>query len=468
MNFQQFIIIMAARKRVVLRVFAFVVITTIVISLIIPKSYTGETTVVLDLKNPDPVSGMLSQGMIMPSYLATQVDIITSDRVARRVVKMLGFEKVPELVQDWRDAKNGIFSSDEGTFEGYYAAKLEKKLDVKPSSVSNVITIDFTGSDPKFAAAVANAFAKAYLETNVELTTEPAQQYTDWFVEQTKRIKDKMDKEQDALSAYQKASGIVSVDERLDVETNRLNDLATQLTLFAAQKSDAQSRQRAAKGDVETNPDVMSSPVIQNLRVTISAAEGKLHQDENTLGVNHPQIKEERAGIDALKDRLQQEMGNVASSLNSNAQINSQKEAELRVALEAQKKRVLDLKKQRDEANGLQAELASTQLDYNNIRQRLSQSNLQSQSQQSSVTILTPAFEPEKPSSPKLLINILVSIFLGGLLGVGVGLIMELKDRLIRSGEDLAELGIPVLGVMTVVRASPKRWRFWRRQTASI
>ena len=112
----------------------------------------------------------------------------------------------------------------------------------------------------------------------------------------------------------------------------------------------------------------------------------------------------------------------------------------------------------------MQTEIASTQLDYNNLRQRLSQSTLQSQNQQSSVTILTPAFEPEKPSKPKVLLNILVSIFLGAMLGVGSALLTELKDRRIRAVEDLTEIGIPVLGVLTVERSTTTpRWQFWRR-----
>jgi succinoglycan biosynthesis transport protein ExoP len=122
----------------------------------------------------------------------------------------------------------------------------------------------------------------------------------------------------------------------------------------------------------------------------------------------------------------------------------------------------------------LQTDLASTQLDYNNIRQRLSQSSLQSQTQQTNVAVLSPAFEPDKPSKPRILLNILVSIFLGGLIGIGVAMQMEVMDRRIRSEEDLVGLGIPVLGVLTaeqpLSRAGWKfwhfRWPFWHRTKA--
>jgi len=261
MNFQQFISILFARKWLILRVLAIVVVTTTVLSLVLPKRYTAIASVVVDFKTPDPINGMLGQAMIMPSYMATQIDIITSDRVGRRVVKMLGFEKVPELVQAWKDDTNG-----QSSFEGYYAYALGKHLDVKPAKESNVITVEFTGGDPKSTAAVANAFVQAYLDTNVELSVEPAKQYTEWFADRTKQIQAKMENEQAALSKYQKENGIVSVDERLDVENSRLNDLSAQLTILETQKSEAQSRQHQASGTLESNPDVMNNPNIQNLR----------------------------------------------------------------------------------------------------------------------------------------------------------------------------------------------------------
>jgi chain length determinant protein EpsF len=444
MSFQQFLSILIARKKLILSIFAIVVVTTTLISLVMPKSYTAVATILVDVKTPDPVTGGLEQAMIMPGYMATQVDIIGSERVARRVVKTLGLDQDPNLVAAWKEETDGV-----GTVDGYYAAILSKKLDIKPSRESNVISIEFTNGDPKLAASVANAFADAYLNTSVELTVEPAKRYTEWFVERAKQVRDKLQQQQAALSSYQKEKGIVSVDERLDVENTRLNDLSTQLTLLGAQKSDAMSRQEHAQSSIDSNPDVMNNPVIQNLRTTITAAEGKLHEASNELGENHPQIKQQTAELESLKAKLKTEMVNVASSLGINTQVSIQKEDEIRAALEKQKQRVLDLKHQHDTVSVLQKDVETTQRDYDGINQRLNQTNLQSQSQQTNISILTPASEPDKPSKPKVLLNILVSIFLGVMLGVGVAMLLELNSRRIRSIEDLAELGIPVLGELT-------------------
>ena len=110
----------------------------------------------IDVKSPDPIAGIVLPGMISPGYMATQVDIISSDRVAQRVVKLLRMDESPLIKQQWADETEG-----KGTLIVWLANLLQKKLDVKPSRESNVINIDFSGADPAFAAAVANAFAQS-------------------------------------------------------------------------------------------------------------------------------------------------------------------------------------------------------------------------------------------------------------------------------------------------------------------
>jgi uncharacterized protein involved in exopolysaccharide biosynthesis len=104
------------------------------------------------------------------------------------------------------------------------------------------------------------------------------------------------------------------------------------------------------------------------------------------------------------------------------------------------------LKKGHGEASLLQQEVANAQRAYDAVSQRASQSNLESQTQQTNASVLSPAVEPLKPSSPKILLNIALAIFLGGLLGIGAALLMELTDRRIRSRDDVKQaLGLPIL-----------------------
>ena len=92
-------------------------------------------------------------------------------------------------------------------------------------------------------------------------------------------------------------------------------------------------------------------------------------------------------------------------------------------ALAAQKARVLELNKQRDELNVLRRDIESAQRAFEIVSQRASQTNIESQTNQTNIAVLNPASPPPDPSKPKVFLNnVLVSMFLGTLLGIGLAL----------------------------------------------
>jgi succinoglycan biosynthesis transport protein ExoP len=221
MTLHQFLLILRARYRVALLIILLAISAALAVSLILPKKYTAQTAVLVDIRTPDPVAGGAPlQGVVAPSYMATQVDIIGGDRVAQRVVKMLKLDENPRTKERWLEATEG-----RGTLEGWLADSLQKRLDVRPARESNVINITYKGSEPEESANIANAFAQAYLDINLALKTEPARIYAEWFDEQTKTSRAKLEEAQARLSEYQQKAGIVSSDERVDYETTKLADL---------------------------------------------------------------------------------------------------------------------------------------------------------------------------------------------------------------------------------------------------
>src|SRR6218665_1221735 len=163
MTFRQFLLILGARKWLFLAVLLAVVIPAVVVSLLLPKKYTAVASVVVDVK-PDPLSAMAFQSMMTPAVMATQVDIIQSDRVGRRVVRMLKLTENSQIRQQWQEDTDGI-----GDIETWLVERFQKELDVKPSRESSVINITYRASDPRFAAGLANAFVQAYIDTAVDL-----------------------------------------------------------------------------------------------------------------------------------------------------------------------------------------------------------------------------------------------------------------------------------------------------------
>lgn len=454
MNFSQFFLILRARQRILWVTLVTVVAVTFVVNLFLPKSYTGTASVLMNYKGVDPVTGLAMPGQLLPGYMATQIDIITSKNVALRVVDSLKLAQSPAVIAQFNDATGGA-----GTVRDWLASLLLKKLDIVPSPNSSVVNISFGGSDPQFVAAVANAFAEEYQKISIELKVEPMKKASVYFNDQTKQLRDAVEAAQSRLSKYQQDNGIVSLDNRMDVETARLSDLNAQLVAAQSQSIEAASRKRMATGSGAESPDVAANPLVQNLRMALNAAQSKLSDASLRLGDKHPQYIAAKGEVDKLRADLRAQLSSTTSSVGNNAAILSQQEAAIKAALAAQKEKVLELNRTRDQLNVLMKDAESAQRAFDVTSQRFSQTKLEGQSSQSDIAILNPAVPPLSPSGPRTTLSLIIAVFFGFILGLALSVMAELLNRRVRSERDLLDaLQVPVLGV--IEWNPPKRRRF--------
>ena len=444
MTFGQFLSILRARWLAALTVLVAVVATTLVISLLLPKQYKAFASVVVDFK-PDPLSAAMYGGMPSPVLMATQVDIIQSERVAQRVVRNLKLNENPQVRQQWLDEAKG-----QGTIESWLASVFQRQMDVVPSRESSVINIAYKATDPRFAAGLANAFAQAYIDTVLELRVDPARQFSSFFDTRAKEAREGLERAQTKVSSFQKANNIIGTDERFDVENARLNELSSQLTQLQAISAESASRQAQAQGGQgDRLQEVLNNQIVGQLKADINRSEARLKELNTRFGEAHPQVLETRANIGELRSRLDAETAKVTGGVTVSNTINRQREAEIRGSLEAQRAKVLRLKGVRDEGSVLQRDVENAQRTYDAILQRLTQTSLESQATQSNVSLLTQAVAPIEPASPRIVLNTLLAILGGGLLAVGTALALELRDRRVRNMDDVvAALGLPVIGAL--------------------
>lgn len=449
MNLRQLLLALRARLAIVLLVLGVTVATTLGVSLWLPKQYAASTAVLVDVKSLDPVTGAVLPGMFQPGYMSTQIDIINSNRVARRVVELLQWAGDPQRVALWQSATQG-----QGDFMAWMAQALQARLDVKPSRDSNVINIGYSGTDPDEVTAIANAFATAYVQIVLELKVEPARQSALWFEAQARQARSGLEDAQRRLSDFQQRHGILATDERLDVETGRLNELSTQLTVLQGQVADIQSKRLAPSVDVVA--EVMQNPLVNGLKADIGRLEARIQENSGNYGENHPQAMRTRAELAALQARLAGEIGQIKAALETAHQVGRQRELQLGAALEAQRDKVLQLNKQRTELNVLRRELEAAQRSFETVSQRLAQTLLESQSAQTNVSVLNLATPPVDPFKPRVAVNVLASLLVGTLLGLGVALVLELGNRRVRSIEDLLlAVDVPVLAHVRTAAAAP-------------
>jgi chain length determinant protein EpsF len=444
MGFGQFVSIIKARWVIVLSLWLLTVGITLGVSLILPPQYRAAAAVVVESR-PDPISALVYPTGVAPAAMATQLDVIQSDRVAQRVVTNLKLGQNPKVRQQWLEDTGG-----KGTIEAWLAGAFSRQLDVKPSRDSNVINISYAAPDPQFAATVANAFVQAYMDTVLDLRVNPAKQYSSFFDAQAKEAREALEQAQTKLSAFQREKGIIAADERFDVENSRLSELSSQLVMLQTLAAESSSRQfQAQGGGADKMQEVLNNPVIAGLKADLSRAEAKLQELSARLGDNHPQVREAQANIAGLRSKIEAETRRVSGGVGVTNSINHAREAQIRADLEAQRSKVLHMKAVRDEGSVLVREVENAQRRYDAVLARLNQSSLESQSTQANISVLSPAAPPLEPASPRVVLNTLLAIVLGAILAIAAALGIEMIDRRVRDVADLDQaLGLPVLGTM--------------------
>ena len=437
-------------------VFALVLVTTVlaatVVSLLLPKSYRATASLLVDAYK-DEQSLTLSTVLIPQreriNYLQTQMDIISSQRVARKVVQDLKLADSPTSRAAFEEATRG-----EGSIEDWLAENLLKWLKVETSQ-SNVVQVSFSAADPRFSALLANAFARAYINTMLELRVEPMKQAAAWFDEQLKGLRTSLEDAQAKLTDYHRQQGIISADERLDIENTRLGEISNQLVRTQDQTIDLETRERQARKSLKRGaspdqlPDILSNPYIQKLRADLMHGEAKLQELATQYGVNYPLYRRQLSENQSLREKLDAEMKKVVAGIANSKRQSLQREVELRKALDAQRAQLLENKANRNELAVLTRNVETAQRTYEAAMQRAVVSQVESRASQTNVALLNPAVAPRGPSHPKVALNIALSVLVGTILGMGMVILLELLGRRVRVPSDLDQVqNVPLLAVL--------------------
>lgn len=453
MSFNQFITILLARKFIIIFTIFIALASGIAISKLMPKQYEATTSIIFNTKGVDPISGYSISASMLPGYIATQVTVLNSQRVALKVVDKLGLQTNPAFIEAYTKATEG-----QGSIRLWIADNLLDDLTISPSREASIAAIRFTSTSPEFSALVSNTFAEEYINTNIELKVEPAKKTAEWFDGQVKKLKTDVEKAQQKLTQYEKEKGILFSDSRYDVETTRLNQLTTAQLQSEEQLFDLKAKLNAVdeSKDKQVNIDLLDSMILNNLKVQLSQAEANFAELKQRLSKNHPDYKSASAELASLRWRFKKEMDNVQAQLKESANREEQRFAELNNKVEEQKLRLLTLNEDLQTHEVLSRDVEVAKQILSATMERMSQSAMEGQIDQADVAILNRAEPPTSHSKPKLLLNMIISLFLGIFLAIVFALLIELTTRMIRTKSDLEDsLGIPVLAEVSKIK--PKK-----------
>jgi polysaccharide biosynthesis transport protein len=416
----------------------------LLLTLILPARYESHARVLLGLLKPDPVTGLVISGGTAGAYVATQTEMITDFSVAGQVVDQLGWSSDPNLINQYQ-SRSG---TDHRDFRHWAAQRVIDGTKAKLVEGSNILEIAFTAPNPAGAKAVAEVLQKAYLTTSVNLRRDDATRNADWFEAQAEKDRQALNAAEDTRTAYERANGVVMQDDKLDVESARLQTLVQQ--------------------GVATMPVIAGAEQASPSTMELAQIDAQIAQQSKILGPNHPDLqalKERRAATAALaaKDQAAQRRATGAAAGATSAGASA-----LSRAVEAQKSLVIAQRDKQEKLKQLQTEVDLRRDQYNKTAAHAAELRQEATAVDTGLTVLGPATTPKSPSFPNYLLILPGSIALGLAVGVLVALLAELLGRRVRSIEDaesvadihvIAVIPSPVVASGAAQTAARRWWR---------
>ena len=304
------------------------------------------------------------------------------------------------------------------------------------------MSVSYTSKDPEFAAAVANAFVQSYMDTALQMRAGPARQFTTFFQERAKSLRQTLDEAKARLSEYEQRHGlIVGETAEPDVESARLAELTSRLVALQDEATDAANRRRQAAGSADRMREVRSDPEVIELTTQLSAREGELAKLKTQFGDRHPAVVEVRQAITELRANPSAERTRAATRVGVRGGDNVSGRGGVREAGGRRGAGVLQRRSQRNAAAGLLRDVESAQKAYDAVLQRASETALEAHNTtQPHISVVKAPTPPPKPSSLYVLINLFVAAFLAPLVAAAYALFREARDRRLRTIDDVTGL----------------------------
>lgn len=438
---------LAARKVLIALVSVATIAAAVMVSFLLPKTYTATAELYIEYRAADPIAGRQFSAMQDESYMATQVDILRSDDVARYVIEATRALEQPAI-------KELIAQKGEAILRSGLLKAIVTDLEVTPKRNSRVLDIKYSSKDPAFARDALNAAIKGFIEINNKIHSTPARTRQEQYSGQLVALQTEVDRFQREITAYQQKEGIVDADERLDTNSRQFSDLNTRLLTVQAAQSEAATRRRAMQSLLATGtkaydiPDISRQEGVRDVKLRLIDVEGRLSEASGVLGPNHPRYRSLENDRTALLGQLDRASSSALQSIEQEEKRFADQAARIQAEIAGRQKQLLEMKKHRDVIASYQRQLTSAQQVYSSAVARYDEILIQSNVTSPTIAVLQWAEKPIRHAKPNIVNNIIVSIPGGLMLGLLCALLLEFSYRRMRCVEDLqACLPAPVLGV---------------------
>lgn len=418
-----------------------------------------EPTLTLEIDPPGTQAFMLDRGAAGSNdaeYLETQSKKLESDELALSVIRKLRLDQDPDFAtpSKIRQTFAGAARTNETALalspqENDALITFKQRLKVQRDSSSRLMSVSFAAHDPRTAAQVTNELVSEFNYENSKALHDAIVQSSAWLSQQLDDIRSKMDQSNQALVAFQKKTGIVDLDTNKSTLGDEMSILDQQL---ASARADRIQLEAQLPATTERNPEALplseSNPVVQNLVQKLAEARTDLSQAEVQYGNNHPKVKRLRSEIGQLQTELDSQRRRIFEETKTSFTSAQSRER----MLEKQQGRTAKQMSQMAEYNTLKKEFQTESELYNTLYTKVKEAAIAAASNSSNVRIIDHARVLQKPTRPRILLNLCIGLLAALFGGVMLAFIRDTFETKIRTPEDMLNAtGITSVSVLPLI-----------------
>jgi polysaccharide biosynthesis transport protein len=431
-------------------------------------------------------------------YFQTQAEILKSRELAEKVVAKLKLDTDPEFDprqqeppywKKWLAAAGitpdrfgfgeteAIAPAGEAAIPKGVVAAVQKRLQVEPVRLSQLIRVSFEAHDPELAAKVANAFAETFIESDLDARYQMTQKASDWLAERLRGLRQKVEASEQALQQYREREHIVEAKGLAQSGASKQFEDLSKAQIDARQRrTEAEIRYnqiRAAGGNYETLPAIANNPTVLRMRDIETEAEKKLSELGKRYGKEHPRMVAAEADVrsahENTRDALRRAIDTTVTTITKEYEATRANEAAIAKTVAESKAEIQNVNRKEYQLNVLEREVTSNRQLYDMFLGRFKETSAAGNLQSTIARVVDPAIPSFTPFAPNKTRTVQVAAVVGVVLGIMLALLIERLDNTVKtSGEVEAKLGLPVLATLPIIRGDIKPERHFAENTHSI
>ena len=331
-------------------------------------------------------------------------------------------------------------------------------IGISPTRGSRLVTVSFTSPDAEFSQRVVNAWVRNFIEQSLARRYEASSYARNFLEERLGQLRERLEESERDLVTYAENQAIINLPTGItDAQGKQgersivVEDLATLNQALAQATADRIAAASRNNSRADTTREALTNTAITGMRQERAEVAAEYARLLAQFQPDYPPVQARAAQLRQLDNSIATEEARIRRSLGSDYASAEQRETSLRQRVDALKTQLLDQRRRSIQYNIYQREADTNRELYDALLQRYKEIGVAGGVGSNNISIIDPAQVPDKPSSPRVALNLLLSLLVGLGLGVGAAFLLEQIDEAIRDPSEIPEItGLPLLGAVPI------------------